>query len=148
MRGLYYRTVQPMARQYGCLTGPSVPLAEIADVRRRNDDRRVTLPEVAPPRYALPIAPDIAPNRARTIHLGIDNRYGRSAYALTLDGGKLGTVPAGQEMDFTASVGTHVLCLLPPGAECGKPGTLRQVFLHDGWTMIVKPAAEMPEAPF
>jgi tetratricopeptide (TPR) repeat protein len=138
MRSQYDRTLLPLLKQYGCKTG--VPTADIGRVRSRNNERLVALPEVKPPQYSMPITPQIAPNRARSVVFTIDNTAGKRDYLLYVDDIVLGKVPAGRTQNFISSVGRHLFCLLPPELICGQPGTLRQVFLHDGWTMVVKPA--------
>jgi hypothetical protein len=39
---------------------------------------------------------------------------------------------------LVADGGERSLCLLPPGsAQCGDRGTVRQVYLHDGWSVTM-----------
>jgi hypothetical protein len=39
---------------------------------------------------------------------------------------------------LVADAGERTLCLLGPGAaQCGDRGTVREVFLHDGWSVTM-----------
>jgi hypothetical protein len=68
--------------------------------------------------------------------------YGRQsslpgAEQVFLDGALLGEVPAKSKSAFQALAGHHALCLI--GSESNsalrRPGTLRNAFLHDGWSI-------------
>ncbi|HEY5935659.1 MAG TPA: hypothetical protein VIU61_13510, partial [Kofleriaceae bacterium] len=51
-----------------------------------------------------------------------------------IDGAPLGQVAPGRRSALVADGGERTLCLIVPGAaQCGDRGTLRQVYLHDGW---------------
>jgi len=138
MRSQYDRTLLPLLKQYRCPA--AVAAADIGRVRQRNNERPVMLPEVKPPQYLMPITPQIAPDRARSVVFTIDNTAGKRDYLLYVDNIVLGKVPAGRTQNFISSVGRHMFCLLPPEQVCGDPGTLRQAYLHDGWTLVVKTA--------
>ena len=48
----------------------------------------------------------------------------------------LGQVAPGRRSALVADGGERTLCLLVPGApQCGDRGTVRQVYLHDGWSV-------------
>ena len=56
-----------------------------------------------------------------------------------LDGKKLGDVPAAQRIGFQTVPGPHDLCLLDSSQkQCGKPGTIRRSYLHEGWTISLR----------
>jgi hypothetical protein len=52
-----------------------------------------------------------------------------------IDGAHIGQVAPGRRSALVTDGGERTLCLLVPGgAQCGDRGTLRQVYLHDGWS--------------
>lgn len=142
MRSMFDATFVPLYRRHACETfdGPIRP-ATIGEVRARDADRRVTLPEVRPPAYSLPISPHVAPERSLSIRFRVVNGDDSTAYVLYVDGTELGAVAPGREGTFTARLGPHRLCLVPRGAVCGPSGTVRNVYLHERWTIRVRPGA-------
>ena len=69
----------------------------------------------------------------------IDNRECRDPVAVHVDGRWLGEVPAGQRTALQARVGRRTLCLLPQPSSttCGDRGTGREVYLHEGWSVLM-----------
>jgi tetratricopeptide (TPR) repeat protein len=139
MRGAFNNVLLPLYRQYKCETydGP-LAAATLADVAKKDADRRVTLPEVKPPQYSMPFSPQIDPDKGRLIRFNVDNVGGRTEYAVVLDGDELGIVPPGTKMTFFARLGPHRLCLRPKDGTCADNALLAP-FLHDGWTIKVRP---------
>lgn len=93
---------------------------------------------------AVPVPPRVRPGEqprpvvpATTVTFYVDNQACPGAQQVFLDGALLGEVPARSRSAFQALAGHHALCLI--GAEsntrCGDPGTLRNAFLHDGWSI-------------
>ncbi len=71
--------------------------------------------------------------------LYIDNRECTDPVELWIDGVHIGTAPGGQRTAFEGSVGQRSVCLLGPESEgsCGDLGTVRQAYLHDGWSALL-----------
>ena len=54
------------------------------------------------------------------------------------DGSLAGQVAPGRRSALVADGGERTLCLLGLGAaQCGDRGTVRQVYLHDGWSVTM-----------
>ena len=88
-------------------------------------------PRVKPGEEPKPVVP------ATTVTFYVDNRACPGTQAVFLDGALLGEVPARSRSAFQALAGHHALCLIggESNARCGDPGTLRNAFLHDGWSI-------------
>jgi hypothetical protein len=93
---------------------------------------------------AVPVPPRVKPGEqpkpvvpATTVTFYVDNRACPGAEQVFLDGALLGEVPAKSKSAFQALAGHHALCLIgaSSNARCGDPGTLRNAFLHDGWSI-------------
>ncbi len=140
MRGSFNNVLLPLYRQYKCETydGP-LTASTLEAVAKRDADRRVTLPEVKPPQYSMPFTPQIEPDKGRKIRFTVDNVDGKAELTVVIDGEDLGSVLPGMKMTFFARLGPHRLCLRTKGGTCGD-GSLRTPFLHDGWTLKVRPA--------
>ena len=144
MRSLLNATFVPLYRRHACETfDGELHAATLADVRRHYAERHVTLPEVRPPTWSLPIAPVVPPSAARSITFRVNNAEGRTDYVLWLDGEQLGEVAAGRSATFSSRLGPHRICLVPRGTTCGEPGTERMVFLHERWTIRVRPGSTL-----
>ncbi len=142
MRSLLQASFIPLYRRPACETvdGP-IAAATPDSVRARYADREVTLPEVRPPTWSVPISPVVPSMPARSITFRVNNAEGRVAYVLTVDGDELGEVAPGRSATFSSRLGPHRLCLVPRGTRCGDPGTERTVFLHERWTIRVRPGS-------
>jgi len=93
-------------------------------------------PSSAPP----PSGPAVlAPRRPLTATLYIDNDECAEPIELWIDGELVGEAPAGRRSAFEAAVGQRTICLLVSGeaGQCGDRGTVRQAYLHDGWSTRV-----------
>ncbi len=65
----------------------------------------------------------------------VDNTKCPDAVDVWIDGAVIGQVAPGRRSALVADGGERTLCLIGPGAaQCGDRGTVRQVYLHDGWT--------------
>lgn len=65
----------------------------------------------------------------------IDNTRCSDPVDVWIDGTHVGQVAPGRRSALVADGGERTLCLLlPGGAQCGDRGTVRQVYLHDGWS--------------
>jgi tetratricopeptide (TPR) repeat protein len=65
----------------------------------------------------------------------VDNSRCPDPVDVWIDGAHIGQVAPGRRSALVADGGERTLCLLQPGgAQCGDRGTVRQVYLHDGWS--------------
>ena len=65
----------------------------------------------------------------------VDNTRCADPVDVWIDGTHVGQVAPGRRSALVADGGERTLCLLlPGGAQCGDRGTVRQVYLHDGWS--------------
>jgi len=65
----------------------------------------------------------------------VDNSRCPDPVDVWIDGNHIGQVAPGRRSALVADGGERTLCLLQPGgAQCGDRGTVRQVYLHDGWS--------------
>jgi tetratricopeptide (TPR) repeat protein len=113
---------------------------------RRCRDDLLAAAAARPDLYGAPgqVAPKVGPEKAEprkplTATLYIDNRECTDPIQLWIDGELIGEALPGQRSAFEASVGQRSLCLLVPGeaGACGDRGTVRQAYLHDGWSTLV-----------
>lgn len=95
------------------------------------DPARYRVDELDRPEAIPPTQPPRARPRA-TFY--IDNVRCPDPVDVWIDGTHLGQVAPGRRSALVADGGERSLCLIVPGgAQCGDRGTLRQVYLHDGW---------------
>ena len=83
--------------------------------------------------------PTPAPPRAKPRStFFVDNTGCADAVDVWIDGLHIGAVAPGRRSALVADGGARTLCLLGPGAaQCGDRGTVRQVYLHDGWSVTM-----------
>ncbi|HEX2685866.1 MAG TPA: tetratricopeptide repeat protein [Kofleriaceae bacterium] len=99
------------------------------------DPTRYYLGEEDPPE-PIP-APQPPRPRARATFY-VDNTRCNDLVEVWIDGTQLGQVAPGRRSALVADGGERTLCLLVPGAaQCGDRGTVRQVYLHDGWSVTM-----------
>jgi len=124
LRAEWTRGIVPELRFAGCYD--KLLAAAVADPERYRiiqEDKPDPIPQTQPPR-AKPRA---------TFY--IDNAKCADAVDVWIDGTQLGQVAPGRRSALVADGGERTLCLIVPGAaQCGDRGTVRQVYLHDGWT--------------
>ena len=101
--------------------------------------------EKVPPASPIPIPKRALPadGRDNTPRSGVlfyvDNTKCQRGTAVSLDGKRLGEVPAGARVGFQTAPGPHDLCLLDDSKkQCGQPGTTRRSYLHEGWTISLR----------
>lgn len=70
----------------------------------------------------------------------VDNVECSDPVGIYVDGTWIGEVPARGKATLQAAKGRRTLCLLPePGsASCGDRGTVRETYLHDGWSVRMR----------
>jgi len=121
------RGVTPELRTVGC--SERLLAAALADPQRYHvieEDK----PDVIPPRTAPRAKP-------RTTFF-VDNSGCHDPVTVWIDGKQLGEVAPGRRSALVADGGERSLCLINPGGEqCGDRGTVRQIYLHDGWSVVM-----------
>ncbi len=108
-------------------------------------DRLLAAAIASPDRYRVIVEdrpeeiPKQAPQRARPrATFYIDNTRCPDPVDVSIDGAQVGQVAPGRRSALVADGGERTLCLLGPGsAQCGDRGTVRQVYLHDGWSVTL-----------
>jgi hypothetical protein len=91
-----------------------------------DDEPPAPIPTTQPPR----------PRARATFY--VDNTRCIDPVEVWIDGSQLGQVAPGRRSALVADGGERTLCLLTPGAaQCGDRGTVRQVYLHDGWSVTM-----------
>ncbi len=124
LRAEWTRGAVPELRHGGC--SDKLLAAAVADpehYRVIQDDTPDTIPAPLPPR----------PRPRATFY--VDNTTCSDAVDVWIDGIWLGQVAPGHRSALVADGGDRTLCLIGPGAaQCGDRGTVREVYLHDGWT--------------
>ena len=127
LRAEWTRGLGPELRVVGC--NDRLLAAAVADPERYRvieEDRPDPIPKTAPPR----------PRPRATFY--IDNTRCPDPVDVWIDGAQIGQVSPGRRSALVADGGERTLCLLGPGAaQCGDKGTVRQVYLHDGWSVTL-----------
>ncbi|MFN0251182.1 MAG: tetratricopeptide repeat protein [Kofleriaceae bacterium] len=127
LRAEWSRGLAPELRVAGC--NDKLLAAAVANPERYRvvvQDRPPEPPAIQPPR----------PRARATFY--VDNSRCVDAVDVWIDGSQLGQVAPGRRSALVADAGEHTLCLLLPGsAQCGDRGTVRQIYLHDGWSVTM-----------
>ena len=127
LRAEFTRGLGPELRVAGC--NDKLLAAAIANPQRYRvvvEDKPPEPPATQPPR----------PRARATFY--VDNTRCVDAVDVWIDGAQLGQVAPGRRSALVADAGEHTLCLLLPGsAQCGDRGTVRQIYLHDGWSVTM-----------
>jgi hypothetical protein len=124
LRAEWERSLVPALRLVGCTDRLlAAALAEPERYRIIRDDRPVEPPVQQAPR----------PRPRATFY--VDNTRCADPVDVLIDGAPVGQVAPGRRSALVADGGERTLCLIVPGAaRCGDRGTVRQVYLHDGWS--------------
>jgi tetratricopeptide (TPR) repeat protein len=127
LRAEWSRGLRPELRVAGC--NDKLLAAAVANPARYRvvvQDKPPEPPATQPPR----------PRARATFY--VDNTRCVDAVDVWIDGTQLGQVTPGRRSALVADAGEHTLCLLLPGsAQCGDRGTVRQIYLHDGWSVTM-----------
>jgi tetratricopeptide (TPR) repeat protein len=68
----------------------------------------------------------------------VDNTGCPDPVVVWIDGKQLGQVAPGRRSALVADGGERSMCLITPGGvQCGDRGTVRQIYLHDGWSVTM-----------
>lgn len=123
LRAEWTRSLIPELRYANCTD--KLLAAAIADPARY----RVIQDDKPPP---IPVQQAARPRPRATFY--VDNTRCADAVDVFIDGALLGQVAPGRRSALVSDGGERTLCLIVPGAaQCGDRGTVRQVYLHDGW---------------
>lgn len=128
LRAEWGRALGPELRAVGC-TDRLLAAAAADPTRYRvvEDVRPEPIPSTQPPR----------PRPRATFY--VDNTRCLDPVEVWIDGAQLGQVAPGRRSALVADGGERTLCLLVPGAaQCGDRGTVREVYLHDGWSVTMQ----------
>ena len=127
LRAEWGRALGPELGAAGCTD--RLLAAAIADPARYHlveEDQPEPIPKTQPPR----------PRAHATFY--VDNTRCLDPVEVWIDGAQLGQVAPGRRSALVADAGERTLCLLVPGAaQCGDRGTVREVYLHDGWSVTM-----------
>jgi tetratricopeptide (TPR) repeat protein len=124
--------------EWGRALGPELAAAGCTDrllAAAAADPTRYRIPEDDQPE-AIPTTQPPRPRARATFY--VDNSRCHDPVEVWIDGAQLGQVAAGRRSALVADGGERTLCLLVPGAaQCGDRGTVREVYLHDGWSVTM-----------
>ncbi len=127
LRAEWTRSLMPELHRIGC--NDKLLAAAVADPAHYHvveEDHSDAIPKTAPPR-----------SKAHATFY-VDNTNCPDAVAVWIDGAQIGEVAPGRRSALVADAGERGLCLIgPSGAQCGDRGTVRQVYLHDGWSVTL-----------
>ncbi len=158
MRAAFYEQLTAEVRHAGCklnapppAKGPAAPAADHPPDPTNPGDWVLEPPEepaeaapgkpaaaAKPPAMEKPPAADKSGGPA--IWIQIDNTRCAQPSTLTIDGTAIGDIAGQKKIPVRAHAGPHELCVLPASDKraCGAPGTVRRVYLYDGWTLAVR----------
>jgi Flp pilus assembly protein TadD len=127
LRAELWRGVMPELRAIGCTD--QLLAAAVADPSRYHIIEE-SKPEVIPPQAA--------PRAKPRSTFFVDNTGCPDPVDVYIDGRHVGQVAPGRRSALIADGGDRSLCLVGPGAaQCGDRGTVREVYLHDGWSVTM-----------
>jgi hypothetical protein len=104
---------------------PTGPVASSTPLARKDPTQKNPLP---------------TPVQATTATFFIDNGSCKTPMRVYLDSTLVGDVASSSKAAFRALVGRHDLCLIPTTSaqNCGEPGTVRNTYIHDGWSIALR----------
>lgn len=135
LRAEWTRSLVPELRAVGC--DDRLLAAALADPERyrvADEDHPTEVPEQQAMR----------PKARATFY--VDNTRCADTVEVWIDGSRIGSVPPGRRSALTADGGERAMCLIGPSSpQCGERGTVRQVYLHDGWSTTLYCPKEAPQ---
>jgi hypothetical protein len=95
----------------------------------RHEPARIARPTTAAPASTAP-----------AVWIEIDNSHCARPSHLVIDGRSYGQIPGRRRTSVRTHAGPHEICVLPTSEkrECGDPGTLRQAYFYEGWSLVVR----------
>jgi hypothetical protein len=129
---------------------PGQPGAPGVPSKPEPKDPKDQLPPSLPTEKVPPVQPIAIPKRTQPadardaqprvgVLFYVDNTKCQRGTSVSLDGKRLGDVPAGARVGFQTVPGPHDLCLVDDAKKvCGQPGTTRRSYLHEGWTISLR----------
>jgi hypothetical protein len=77
---------------------------------------------------------------APAVWIEIDNSHCARPSQLQIDGRSYGALPGHKRTSVRTHAGPHEICVQPSQEKrsCGEPGTLRQVYFYEGWSLTVR----------
>jgi hypothetical protein len=144
MRAAFYDQLTAEVRHAGCKVSPA-PAARPADAGaadRPPDPTNAGDWVLDPPEDDTAAGKSTAASKSSStaIWIQIDNTRCAQPSTLTIDGAAIGDVAAQKKIPVRTHAGPHELCVLPAADKrtCGAAGTVRRVYLYDGWTLAVR----------
>ncbi len=151
MRAAFYEQLTAEVRHAGCkLTAPTAKAAAAPAADHPPDPTNPGDWELEPPEETARPAPGKPTAAAKpsaadksggpAIWIQIDNTRCAQPSTLTIDGAAIGDIAAQKKIPVRTHAGPHELCVLPAAGKraCGTAGTIRRVYLYDGWTLAVR----------
>ncbi len=128
LRAEWSRELGPELRVVGCTD--RLLAAAVADPARYH-----VIVEDKPP----PIPKSTALRATPHATFYVDNTQCKDSVDVWVDGAELGQVDGGKRGALVAPAGERTMCLLgSTPQQCGDRGTVREVYLHDGWTVTLQ----------
>ncbi len=136
MRGTFTAQLGREARARGCR--PEALRLTPLEGEPPDVELPVNPPPAPPPTPARP-APAPAPAPPSNATFFVDNRGCTAVLSVYIDGVSVGDVGGKERGAFRALPGRHSMCLIPATSTttCGDAGTLRNVFISDGWSITM-----------
>jgi hypothetical protein len=96
--------------------------------------------EARPAVAAAPAPSGPRPAAASTATFFVDNTSCPGSLRVYVDESLIGEVATAGKGAFQTLAGRHELCLIPADRReaCGSPGTVRQTYIHDGWSIALR----------
>ncbi len=139
MKASFQNELQAEVKFRGC-----EPAALVA----RGDDMQRGAPATPRPAEARPAVASASggaagaprPAAASTATFFVDNTSCGGSLRVYVDESLLGEVAQSGKGAFQTLSGRHELCLIPADRPeaCGAPGTVRQTYIHDGWSIALR----------
>lgn len=136
MRIAFFAQLATELQARGCSTatllekGQQAPLPDI-DALLAAVPEKTAEPKRRRNQAPVPIVP------ASTVTFFVDNTRCDQPHRVYVDGTLLGEVDARAKTAFQALAGRHMLCLIESRSalECGEASTVRESYIHDGWSI-------------
>jgi hypothetical protein len=156
MKVAFYDQLSNELRHVGCKLGRDTaahqatesldPMDPTAWNIKHPDDLESELPDAAAGSTNSPqgtpgeTTKEAASEAAPSIAIAIDNAHCPGPSRISIDGALMARVDAGEKISVRTRAGPHELCILPVSDKraCGDPGTIRRVYLYEGFGLVVR----------